>query len=91
MATVLVVDDERSMREFLAICLRREGYEVSVAESGVRALEWVNGHDVDVIVTDLKMPGDLDGLGLLRGIRERGFDTEVIVVTAFATPETAIG
>ncbi|HWM85813.1 MAG TPA: sigma-54 dependent transcriptional regulator [Kofleriaceae bacterium] len=90
MATVLVVDDERSMREFLAICLRREGYDVSVAESGVRALEWVNGHDVDVIVTDLKMPGELDGLGLLRGIRERGFDTEVIVVTAFATPETAI-
>jgi two-component system, NtrC family, response regulator PilR len=89
-ATVLVVDDERSMREFLAICLRREGYQVSVAESGGRALDWLADHAVDVVVTDLRMPGAVDGLGLLRGIRERGLDTEVIVVTAFATPETAI-
>ncbi|HKE15848.1 MAG TPA: sigma-54 dependent transcriptional regulator [Kofleriaceae bacterium] len=90
MANVLVVDDERSMREFLAICLRREGYEASVAESGARALAWLEGHPVDVIITDLRMPGELDGLGLLRAIKERGLDTEVIVVTAFATPETAI-
>ncbi|HTE50642.1 MAG TPA: sigma-54 dependent transcriptional regulator [Kofleriaceae bacterium] len=90
MATVLVVDDERSMREFLAICLRREGYQVSVAESGGRALDWLAEHEVDVVVTDLRMPGPVDGLGLLRGIRERGLDSEVIVVTAFATPETAI-
>jgi two-component system response regulator PilR (NtrC family) len=89
-ANVLVVDDERSMREFLAICLRREGYQVSVAESGGRALDWLSDHPVDVVVTDLRMPGQVDGLGLLRGIRERGLDTEVIVVTAFATPETAI-
>jgi two-component system response regulator PilR (NtrC family) len=90
MANVLVVDDERSMREFLAICLRREGYQVNVAESGGGALDWLADHPVDVVVTDLRMPGSVDGLGLLRGIRERGLDTEVIVVTAFATPETAI-
>jgi two-component system, NtrC family, response regulator PilR len=90
MGTVLVVDDERSMREFLAICLRREGHQVSVAESGERALESLAGAPADIVVTDLKMPGRVDGLGLLRGIRERGLDTEVIVVTAFATPETAI-
>jgi two-component system, NtrC family, response regulator PilR len=90
MATVLVVDDERSMREFLAICLRREGYRVSVSDAGAHALSWLQDHPVDVVVTDLKMPGELDGLGLLRGIKERGLDTEVIVVTAFATPETAI-
>jgi two-component system, NtrC family, response regulator PilR len=90
MGTVLVVDDERSMREFLAICLRREGHQVSVAESGERALEHLGESPVDIVVTDLKMPGRVDGLGLLRGIRERGLDTEVIVVTAFATPETAI-
>ncbi|HEU5055179.1 MAG TPA: sigma-54 dependent transcriptional regulator [Kofleriaceae bacterium] len=90
MGTVLVVDDERSMREFLAICLRREGHQVSVAESGERALEHLGESPVDIVVTDLKMPGKVDGLGLLRGIRERRLDTEVIVVTAFATPETAI-
>jgi two-component system response regulator PilR (NtrC family) len=90
MGTVLVVDDERSMREFLAICLRREGHQVSVAESGERALEALGESAADIVVTDLKMPGKVDGLGLLKGIRERGLDTEVIVVTAFATPQTAI-
>jgi two-component system response regulator PilR (NtrC family) len=88
--SVLVVDDERSMREFLAICLRREGHAVSVAESGDAALEWLSGNAADVVVTDLNMPGKVNGLGLLDGIRQRGLDTEVIVVTAFATPETAI-
>jgi two-component system response regulator PilR (NtrC family) len=90
MGRVLVVDDERSMREFLAICLRREGHQVSVAESGERALEQLAVSPADVVVTDLKMPGEVDGLALLEGIRQRGLDTEVIVVTAFATPETAI-
>ncbi len=90
MGTVLVVDDERSMREFLAICLRREGHQVSVAESGEKALEHLAGSQADIVVTDLKMPGKVDGLGLLRGIRDLGLDTEVIVVTAFATPQTAI-
>ena len=90
MGTVLVVDDERSMREFLAICLRREGHQVSVAESGEKALEHLVASQADIVVTDLKMPGKVDGLGLLRGIRDQGLDTEVIVVTAFATPETAI-
>jgi two-component system response regulator PilR (NtrC family) len=90
MGSVLVVDDERSMREFLAICLKREGHLVSVAESGEKALEHLAQSPADIVVTDLKMPGKVDGLGLLRGIRDRGLDTEVIVVTAFATPETAI-
>jgi two-component system, NtrC family, response regulator PilR len=90
MGTVLVVDDERSMREFLAICLRREGHQVAVAESGETALEHLAQAPTDIVVTDLKMPGKVDGLGLLRGIREKNLDTEVIVVTAFASPETAI-
>jgi two-component system, NtrC family, response regulator PilR len=90
MGSVLVVDDERSMREFLAICLRREGHQVEVAESADAALGKLDATRPDIVVTDLKMPGALDGLGLLGAIRERGLDTEVIVVTAFATPETAI-
>jgi two-component system, NtrC family, response regulator PilR len=90
MGSVLVVDDERSMREFLAICLKREGHTVSVAESGQQALAALEDRPADVVVTDLKMPGELDGLGLLRAVKERDLDTEVIVVTAFASPETAI-
>ena len=85
------MDDERSMREFLAICLKRQGHEVSVADSGTQALSSLgtNG-DIDVVVTDLRMPGDLDGLALLQQIRDNGLDTEVIVVTAYASTDTAI-
>jgi two-component system response regulator PilR (NtrC family) len=90
MGSVLVVDDERSMREFLAICLTRAGHAVSVAESGSSALSSLEDSPVDVVVTDLKMPGELSGLDLLTEIKSRGMDTEVVVVTAFATPETAI-
>jgi len=90
MGSVLVVDDERSMREFLAICLKREGHDVSVANSGAQALEKLASDSVEVVVTDLRMPGDIDGLQLLRHIRKKGLETEVIVVTAFATTETAI-
>lgn len=91
MGRILVVDDERSMREFLAICLRRSGHEVSVSSSGDQAVAALEGQELDVVVTDLRMPGKIDGLGVLRAVKERDLETEVIVVTAFATPETAIG
>src|SRR3990167_5104440 len=90
MGRVLVVDDEQSMREFLAICLRRGGHEVAVVASGAAAIEHLSGAAVDVVVTDLRMPGELDGLGLLEQIKRRGIDSEVILVTAFATADTAI-
>ncbi len=90
MGSVLVVDDERSIREFLAICLKREGHQVTVADSGAQALEALEARSFQVVVTDLKMPGDVDGLGLLSRVKDQHHDTEVIVMTAFATPETAI-
>src|SRR5687768_8892791 len=90
MGRVLVVDDERSMREFLAICLRRAGHEVTLADSGAAALRALDEGPIDIVVTDLRMPGDLDGLGLLRAIRTAGYGPEVILVTAFATADTAI-
>ncbi len=90
MGRVLVVDDEQSMREFLAICLRRAGHEVSVADSGAAAVGYLDKQPVDVVVTDLRMPGELDGLGLLDQVKHRGIDVEVILVTAFATADTAI-
>jgi two-component system response regulator PilR (NtrC family) len=90
MGSVLVVDDERSMREFLAICLKREGHEVSMADTVSQALDCLDSGPVDVVITDLRMPGDRDGLALVKEVESRGLDTEVIVVTAYATPETAI-
>ena len=103
MGQILVVDDEQSMREFLAICLRRAGHQVTVAKNGADALGELQRKQIDVVVTDLKMPGDVDGLGLLKAIKSGGvryeatpggtpsmIDPEVILVTAYATADTAL-
>ncbi|HWN70516.1 MAG TPA: response regulator, partial [Haliangium sp.] len=90
MGSVLVVDDERSMREFLAIFLKRAGHHVTVAASGKEGLEQILAAPPDVLITDIKMPGAVGGLELLAAVKERRLDTEVIVVTAYASPQTAI-
>jgi two-component system response regulator PilR (NtrC family) len=99
---ILVVDDEQSMREFLGICLRRAGHEVTLAQTGREALDQLRAHPIDIVVSDLKMPGELDGLRLLQAIKggtvrratagaqPAAVDPEVILVTAFATTDTAI-
>jgi two-component system response regulator PilR (NtrC family) len=90
MGRVLVVDDEQSMREFLAICLRRAGHTVDLADSGAAGLSRLEAQPADVVITDLRMPGQLDGLGLLAAIKERKIDSEVILVTAFASADSAL-
>src|SRR5262245_62070299 len=90
MGRVLVVDDEQSMREFLAIALRRAGHEVRLCDSGAAAVTTLRTDTADVVITDLRMPGELDGLGLLRAVRAQSDPPEVILVTAFATADTAI-
>ena len=92
MARTLVVDDERSMREFLAIYLRRAGHVVETAIDGAQALELLASAETppDLVITDLKMPGSVDGLAVLDEVKRRTPDTQVIVVTAFATATTAI-
>jgi two-component system response regulator PilR (NtrC family) len=87
---ILIVDDEASLRDFLAICLRRAGYAVETATGGKQAIGMVGGpEEFDVVITDLKMPGPT-GLDVLDAVKKRAPSTEVIVVTAYATPETAI-
>jgi two-component system response regulator PilR (NtrC family) len=91
MGSILIVDDERSMREFLGICLRRAGHQVKVVQSGEEAVAELRPEEpVDLVITDLKMPGKLDGLGVLAEVKARMPETQVIVATAYATPETAI-
>ncbi|MBI4509656.1 MAG: sigma-54-dependent Fis family transcriptional regulator [Deltaproteobacteria bacterium] len=91
MGSILVIDDERSMREFLAICLKRAGYRVTTAEEGEQALQVLEAQGpFDLVITDLKMPGPLDGLAILDQVKARAPDTQVIVITAYATTETAI-
>jgi len=88
-ARILVVDDERSMREFLEILLRKERYEVTTAGDVDGALLALESDDFDLVISDIQMPGK-SGLDLLKAIREANPDTLVVMITAFATTETAI-
>jgi two-component system, NtrC family, response regulator HydG len=87
--TVLVVDDEVGMVTLLRNYLTREGYEVHTAPSGETALQFLEEHDCDVVLTDLRM-GGMDGLALVRAIHATRPETPVILMTAFGGIETAI-
>ncbi len=89
MSRVLVVDDEQSMRQMVAIALRQEGYDVVMAEDGEVASRELQANKVDIVVSDIKMPG-LDGIELLRFVREHCPATEVILMTAYTSTESAI-
>jgi len=86
---ILVVDDERSMRELLAIVLRREGYEVLLAENGRSAVSLLEREPVDLLISDIKMP-DLSGVDVLRAAKKVDQDILGIMITAFASTETAV-
>ncbi len=88
-ARILVVDDERSMRELLAIVLRREGYEVLLAENGRAAIDTLEREPVDLLISDIKMP-DISGVEVLRAAKQIDRDILGIMITAFATTETAV-
>ena len=88
-ARILVVDDERSMREFLEIFFAREGYEAITAADVDTALLALDADDFDVVISDVQMPGK-GGLDLLRAIKDMAPETVVIMITAFASTETAI-
>ena len=89
MSKILVVDDDRSMREFLEILLHREGYQVFSAASGKTATDLCERQKFDLVITDLKMPG-LSGIDLLKNIKEISPETMIILITAYASGETAI-
>ncbi|MDT8407276.1 MAG: sigma-54 dependent transcriptional regulator [Methylococcales bacterium] len=88
-AQVLVVDDEANMRRILELMLRQMGCQVHQAEDGQAAFEFLQHNDVDLVMTDLRMPRKT-GLELLRDLRAQHDDVPVIVITAFGTVETAV-
>ena len=85
---ILVLDDETIVLKRLRPALEKAGYEVEVFSRSQEALERVMQKDFDIVITDLKMPG-LDGMQFLTMVKERSPTTEVIVITGFATMETA--
>ena len=88
-ARVLVVDDEKSMRDLLAITLEKQGYEVTVAEGGEAAIDAIRREGFDAIITDLRM-ARVDGLQVLRSAKDLSPETAVVVVTAVGSTETAV-
>ena len=86
---ILIVDDEASMREFLAILLGREGYLVETAADAESALLRLAEHSFDLILSDVKMPG-LDGIALLERVKRFWPDTAVLMITAYTTAEDAV-
>jgi two-component system response regulator HydG len=86
---ILVVDDQRNMRTTLALMLRSAGYDVDEAADGAQGKDLGAGGAYDVVITDLRM-GEDDGIEVLRGIKEAQPMTEVIVMTAYGTIESAV-
>jgi two-component system response regulator PilR (NtrC family) len=89
MTTILIVDDEKSMREFLKILLVKEGYKVITARDGDQALELMQNSPADLVISDIRMPG-ISGLELLARIKDNDEDVPVIMITAFASPNDAV-
>jgi two-component system response regulator PilR (NtrC family) len=88
-ARVLVVDDEKSMRDLLAITLEKQHFEVTVADGGQTAIATLRREPFDVVITDLRMP-TADGLQVLRAAKETSPESVVIVITAVGSTETAV-
>jgi two-component system, NtrC family, response regulator HydG len=88
-ATLLVADDDPGLRESLQRTLTRAGHRVVLAPNGRAALEQLQGGGVDLVLTDLKMPG-LSGIELLRAAKGAAPDVDVILITAFGTVEEAV-
>ena len=87
--SILVVDDEKSMREFLEIMLSQEGYHVTLAENGETACTILDNEIFDLVVTDIRMT-DVDGIDVLKKTKAVSPDTKVVLISAFATADTAV-
>ncbi len=88
-ARILVADNELSMRELLAITLKKEGYEVSTADGGEAAIDALRREPFDLVIADVRMP-TVDGIQVLKAAKDLAPETVVIMITAFSSTETAV-
>jgi len=88
-ARVLIVDDDEKMRTILQKVLQRQGYDVTLAHNGQNAIHLLQKTGFDLVLSDIRMPG-MDGLELLRQVREISTDTTVIMMTAFGSVDSAV-
>lgn len=89
MGRILIVDDEKGMREMLSIMLNKDGHQTVMADGGQKAIKLVNQDIFDLVITDVRMP-KVGGVEVLKAVKEVSPDTVVIMITAFATAETAV-
>ncbi|HJS50860.1 MAG TPA: sigma-54 dependent transcriptional regulator [Pyrinomonadaceae bacterium] len=88
MSNILIVDDEQSYRQLLSLVFEGDGHTLRTAVNGREALEMLQAEPADVVISDVKMP-DMDGIDMLQAVRETQPDLGVILMTAFASVETA--
>ena len=89
MEKILVVDDEKSMRDVLGLMLKKEGYAVTLSPDGESAIRSIREKEFDLVLTDVKMPR-VGGIEVLRAAKTASPDTIILLITAFASTETAI-
>ena len=89
MSSILVIDDKDSMREMLSQTLTDEGHQVDTAPDGKTGLDLARQRPFDIVLTDLRMP-EIDGLQVLKGVKEIDDETAVIVMTAYGSIEDAV-
>src|SRR5689334_9043470 len=87
--TILVIDDERDIREMIAEALETEGYRIQQAETGARALEILSSQPVDLVLSDIQLP-DMSGIDLAARIKAQQPELPVVMVTALAQADMAI-
>lgn len=86
---ILVVDDELSMRELLEVMLTKEGYEVSCAENGSKAISMIEKTDYDLLLCDIRL-GDISGIEVIKALKNQNQNTVIIMISAYATTEAAV-
>jgi len=89
MYSIVVVDDERGMRDFLTILLKKEGHGVNAFAGGQEALDYLAAHGCDLVISDIRMPG-MTGLELLEHVKAAHPQIPVVLITAFASPDDAV-
>jgi len=89
MENILIVDDEKSLLDLLAVVFKKEGYSVKTAISGPKAREILEKEDVDLVITDIKMP-QMSGMDVLKFVKDRNAETPVIMITAYGSVKQAV-
>jgi len=87
--SILIIDDDKSLRRVLEFQLGEEGYKVLAADNGMSGLEMFQDNEIDLVITDIQMP-EMDGIELLKRIKAISSDTVVIIITAYGSIQSAV-